>query len=90
MKSLLYQTNTGLDVPDSCQIGTRVEVPVNIRWQGRTYRFVAREQLVPEDPYLVMVKAAAHAVITGEQYNGTPPGRDVKDFLVQNTLRPRS
>lgn len=84
MKSLLY--SSGFEVPAVCQVGTRTEVPVSIPAFGRVYRFVARDQIAPEDPYLVMVRAAAHAIMTQEPYGGTPPGRDVKDFLVKSTL----
>jgi hypothetical protein len=59
---------------------------IPVRKGGRIYRFVLRDKVIPEDPYLIMVKAAAFAIQTGEAYNGTPPGREVKDFLIKSNI----
>jgi hypothetical protein len=88
MKSLLFQ-DAGLPfvVPAECSaLVRRKEVPINIRQGGRIYRYVLRDKIAPEDPYLVMVKAAAFAIQTGEAYNGTPPGRDIRDFLIKQNI----
>jgi hypothetical protein len=85
MKSLLFQGNTNFIEPEVCGAG-RVEISVNIRHQGRFYRMVARDRIAPEDPYLVLIRAQAHALQTGEAYNGTPPSRQVRDFLIKQTL----
>lgn len=53
---------------------------------GRIYRFVVRDKIVPEDPYLVLTKAIAFAVQTGEAYNGTSPNRALKDFLIKGNI----
>lgn len=83
MKSLLYQDVTPLTVPPGCSLGERVEVPVSIRKNGRIYRFMLRDKIVPEDLLNIMVKAAAFAIQQGEPYAGTPPPRSVKDFLIK-------
>lgn len=85
MKSLLYQGVTPFVEPVTCAVG-RQETTVDIRKDGRVYRFVMRDKIAAEDPYLVMVKAAAHAIQTGEPYNGTPPSRSVRDFLIKQSV----
>jgi hypothetical protein len=85
MKSLLFQGTTNFVEPATCGAG-RTEVPVTLRHQGRIYRLVARDKIAPEDPYLVLLKAQAHSLQTGEAYNGTPPNRQVRDFLIKQTL----
>lgn len=88
MKSLLFQ-DAGLpfEVPAECSaLAKRKEVPINIRKDGRIYRYILRDKVAPEDPYLVMVKAAAFAIQTGEAYNGQPPGRDIRDFLIKSNV----
>ncbi len=85
MKSLLFQGNTPFIEPTTCAIG-RQEVPVNIKKDGRVYRFVLRDKIAAEDPYLVLVKAAAFSIQTGEPYNGTPPSRSVRDFLIKQSV----
>ena len=57
-----------------------------LRKNGRLYKFVARDTLRPEDPYFVMVKAAAFAVKNGEPYNGKTPSRALKDFLIKDSV----
>jgi hypothetical protein len=86
MRSIISQGLTPFTVPDSCSIGSRTEVKFTLRKNGRLYKFVARDKLRPEDPYFVMVKAAAFAVRNGEPYNGKTPSRALKDFLVKSTL----
>jgi hypothetical protein len=88
MKSLLFQ-DAGLPfvVPAECSALTkRKEVPVNIKKNGRIYRFVLRDKIAPEDPYLILVRAAAFAIQTGEAYNGTPPSRAIRDFLIKTNV----
>jgi hypothetical protein len=85
MKSLLYQDVTPFVEPATCGVG-RQEVSIVLRKDNRAYRFVLRDKITAEDPYLVMVRAAAHAIQTGEPYNGTPPSRSVKDFLIKQSV----
>jgi hypothetical protein len=87
MRSLLAQGATPFTEPQSCRIGTcRTEVVFTIPKNGRLYRFVARDKVQPEDPYLVMVKAAAFAIKQGEPYNCQTPGRSLKDFLIKSSV----
>ncbi len=87
MKSLLFQPDGPFDVPSECALlPCREEVTINLRKAGRIYRFVLRDKIVPEDPYLVLVRAAAFAIQTGEAYNGTPPDRALKDFLIKDSV----
>lgn len=85
MKSLLFQGNTPFVEPVGCSAG-RQETTVDIRKDGRVYRFKLRDKIAPEDPYLVLVKAAAFSIQTGEPYNGTPPSRSVRDFLIKQSV----
>lgn len=86
MKSLLFQENaTPFTEPPDCQVG-RQEKTINIKKDGRIYRYVLRDKLVPEDVYLVLVKAAAFSIQTAEPYNGTPPNRSVRDFLIKQSV----
>lgn len=86
MKSLLFQEGaTPFEEPVGCGIG-RQEVSINLKKDGRTYRYVLRDKIAAEDSYLVMVKATAHSIQTGEPYNGTPPSRSVRDFLIKQSV----
>jgi hypothetical protein len=82
-KSLLFQEVTDLRIPPGCGLNERVEVPISLRKNGRIYRFMLRDKIVPEDLLSIMVKAAAFAISQGEPYAGTPPSRSVKDFLIK-------
>lgn len=87
MKSLLFQADGPFETPSECALlPCREEVTINLRKSGRIYRFVLRDKIVPEDPYLVLVKAAAFSISTGEAYNGTPPNRSLKDFLIKDSV----
>ena len=89
MRSLLAQGVTPFVEPEGCGINAdrcRVEATFSIRKNGRIYRFVARDKLQPEDPYFVLVKAAAFAVRQGEPYNARTPGRGLKDFLIKSSV----
>jgi hypothetical protein len=88
VKSLLFQKDqTPFIEPTGCgALPCRVEVPVTIRREGRLYRFVLRDKVVPEDPYVNLVKAIAFAIQTNEPYSGNLPSRAVKDFMVRNNV----
>ena len=88
MKSLLFQPGTTpVTEPSGCgAIPCRTEVPITIRKDGRSYKFVLREQVVPEDAYLPMVKGIAFAIQENEPYAGKFPERSVRDFLVKNNV----
>jgi hypothetical protein len=88
MKSLLFQEGaTPFSQPSGCGgIPCRNEVPVTIRKNGRLYKFVLRDQVVPEDAYLPLVKAIAFAIQQNEPYAGKFPERSVRDFMVKNNV----
>lgn len=88
MKSLLYQAGAvPFSEPSGCgALPCRDEVRISLRKEGRLYQFVLREQVVPEDAYLPMVKAIAFAIQENEPYAGRPLGRSVKDFLVRSNV----
>lgn len=87
MKSLLFQGLTPFNESPSCAYPPcRTEVPLNIYKDGRIYNFVLRDKIVPEDSYLVLVKAVAFAISQAQPYNGKSPDRAVKDFLIKRTV----
>lgn len=85
MKSILFHDNPPFEEPLQCAPG-RQESTVVVRKGGRIYRFTLRDKIVVEDPYLVMVKAAAFAIQEGEPYNAKVPPRSIKDFLIKSSI----
>lgn len=87
MRSLLYRDPpaTPLRVPASCVAG-RQESVIVIRKGGRLIRLIARDRVVVEDPYLMMVKAAAFAIKEGTAYAAQPVPRTVRDFLIKSNV----
>lgn len=71
--------------PPGCGPG-RSESPVRIQMNGKLYTFIFRDKIVPEDPFLVAVKAAAFSIKRVEEYRGVPPPRTVRDFLIKSNL----
>lgn len=88
MKSLLFQPGTTPFIePNGCgALPCRNEVRINLEREGRLYQFVLRDRVVPEDSYIMMVRAIAFAIQTNEPYTGRAPERSVKDFLVKNNV----
>jgi len=87
MRSLLYQGVTPFTEPPACgALPCRTEVPFTFRKGDRLYQFVMRDKVIPEDPFLVMVKAIAFSITTGEFYKGMPPERSVRDWLIKNSV----
>jgi hypothetical protein len=84
-KSLLFTGVLPFHDPPGCGPG-RQEVPITIRSDGRLYNFIVRDKIVAEDPYLVLVKASAFAIRTGEPFSGLPPERSVRDFLIKSNV----
>ncbi len=85
MKSQLFQGVSPLEEPITCAPG-RVEIPITMRKEGRLYKFVVRDKLMVEDPYLVLVKARAFAIRTGEPFGANPPSRSVRDYLIKSNV----
>ena len=87
MKSLLYQGSLSVPVPSSCTaLPCRSEETFALRKDGRLYRFTVRDKIVPEDPYFMLVKAAAYARKTTTAYAGRTPKRSVRDFLIKDSV----
>jgi hypothetical protein len=87
MKSLLYQGGLSVPVPSVCTaLPCRTEQTFTLRKHGRLYRFTVRDKIVPEDPYFVLVKAAAYARKTNTAYVGASPKRNVRDFLIKDSV----
>lgn len=84
-KSLLFAEDQVLQQPPGCG-PCRQEVKVTVKRSGRLYTLILRDKLVVEDPYFVMVKAAAFAISEGEPYMGRATPRSVKDFLLKNSV----
>lgn len=84
-KSILFSGTLPYEEPETCKPG-RQEVFVNLKKDGRMYRFVVRDKIVVEDPYLIMVKASAFAIAQGEPYSGQTPERSVRDFLIKQNV----
>lgn len=85
MKSLLFREVTPFTESDDCKPG-RAEVPITIRKDGRLYKFILRDKVTVEDPYIVLVKARAFAIRTGEQFGAQPPSRSIRDFLIKSSV----
>jgi hypothetical protein len=85
MKSLLFTGTLPFSIPPGCT-PCRIEVPITIRKHGRLYKMVLRDKIAVDDPYLMMVKALAFAIQTGEPYSGRPPERSVRDFLIKDSV----
>jgi hypothetical protein len=61
-------------------------VKAAIRKDGRIYRFVFRDKIVVEDPYTVLVKAAAFAIQENEEYAAKTASKAVRDFLIKSSV----
>lgn len=85
MKSLLFQPSPPFEEPPTCA-PCRQEKTVTMRKGGRLYSFTVRDKVAVEDPYLVMVKAAAFAIREGEPYNAQVVPRSVRDFLIRSSV----
>lgn len=87
MKSLLFQGVTPFIEPPECGTNPcRTEVPLTIRRNGRLYKFVLRDRVVPEDPYLTMVKAKAFSIQQGEPYRMQLVARGPRDLLIKDNV----
>lgn len=84
-KSLLFQGNTPFVQPAVCG-PCRKEVKVVFKKNGRLYTMVLRDKILVDDPYLIMVKAAAFAIRSTEPYVMQPPPRKVRNFLINSNV----
>ena len=53
---------------------------------GRIVTVTVRDSVVPEDPYLVLARAKALSVRTGEAFNASRTNRSIKDFLIKTNI----
>ena len=85
MKSLLFQPTTPFPGMTPCP-ACRTEQAFDIHKNGYIYSFVMRDKIIPEDPYLVLIKAQAFSVQFASQYPGAEPPRAVRDFLIKGSV----
>lgn len=85
MRSKLSLTNPPFEVPLECGV-TRTETTKRYVKNGKIYTMTLRDKIAVEDPYLVMVRASAYAIRTGEPYGARTPRRDYRDVLVRSNL----
>ena len=83
--SLLFTGDLPFGVPPGCGPG-RQEATVTLRKYGRLYTMTIRDQVVVEDPYLVLVQAEAFALSQGEPFAGLTPDRSVRDALIKTNV----
>ena len=83
MQSQLY--SSPFADPPGCGPG-RTESSFRMMMNGKIYTFITRDRIIPEDPYLSLVKAAIFSVRRAEEHRGTPPSRAVRDFLIKTNL----
>ena len=84
-KSLLFAEDQVLTQPPACG-PCRQEVTATVQKDGRLYTITIRDTVVVEDPYFVLVKAAAFAISQNEPYMGRSTPRSVKDFLIKSNV----
>jgi hypothetical protein len=47
---------------------------------------IVRDSVVPEDPYLVLARAKALSIRTGEPFNASRTTRPIKDLLIKTNI----
>jgi hypothetical protein len=53
---------------------------------GRIITVTLRNTIVPEDPYLVLARAKALSVRTGEAFDADRTSRTIRDFLIRTNI----
>ena len=53
---------------------------------GRVVTVKIRDTITPEDPYLMLVRAAALAARTNEPFNAERIPKAIKDFLIKTNI----
>lgn len=76
-----------MEIPPQCT-PCRTEERFTMILNGEKVTAVLRDRLLPEDLYLVLVKATAFAIARGGDYRGVPPGRAERDALVSVGVLP--
>jgi hypothetical protein len=86
VKSLLFQPSPPLKEPPGCG-PCRKEIKITYRHvSGRLVTMTLRDKVSVEDPYIMAIKAAAHAIMTVEPLAAQPVQRSLKDFLIKNSV----
>ena len=85
MKSILFQPSNPFRGAEPCA-PCRTEETFTIHKNGYIYTFVMRDKLIPEDPYIVLIKAAAFSIQYASPYPGGEPPRAVRDFLIKGAV----
>jgi len=67
----------------SCRVETTVVYPL---LGGRRVTVILRTTIVPEDTYLVLARAKALSVRTGEPFSALPTSRTLKDYLIKTNI----
>lgn len=67
----------------NCRIELEKRYPLA---NGRMVTVIVRDSVVPEDPYLVLVRAKALSVRTGEALNASRTTRAIKDLLIKTNI----
>lgn len=66
--------------------GRRVERTTALTVGQYSVEVIVRDSVVPEDPYLNLVRAAAFQLVEKGPFPVPPIGRSVKDFLIKTNL----
>jgi hypothetical protein len=53
---------------------------------GERVTMIIREDLIVEDPFDNLARAAAYRVATGKIFPAPPVGRDIKDYLIRTNI----
>jgi hypothetical protein len=85
MKSVFYQPSSPFAGTYPCA-PCRVENAFSIYNNGYIYNFVVRDKVIPEDPYMVMMKAYAFSVQFATPYPGGEPPRVIRDALIKGAV----
>lgn len=78
---------SSMNVPAGCT-SCRTESTFSMILNGEKVTVTLRDKILPEDPFLTMVRATAFAIARGGDYRGVPPGRDVRGDLVRGGAIP--
>lgn len=64
----------------------RMETVTHMTAGNNNVRVIVRDTVIPEDPYLNLVRAAAFQIGEGGAFPVPPIGRDIKNFLIKTDL----
>lgn len=78
--------STVFNVPPECG-PCRTELQFSIEASpGKLFTFTLRDKIVPDDHFLLMVKAEAFAIARNEVFRGLPLSREARDFLIKGAV----